>query len=191
MDAGKRPGARTPLILSALALTMLGAAFAAKPLYDAFCRATGYGGTTQRAEAAAAEVRDRTVTILFDANAAIDAPVDFAPLQRSETLRLGENGLAVFRVHNRAATPVTVVANFNVTPFKVGSYFQKIECFCFKEQRLEAGESVDMPVLYYVDPSLADEPRMDDVREITLSYTFFRSLEDMAEQGAAAADGAE
>jgi cytochrome c oxidase assembly protein subunit 11 len=179
---------RTPILLVALATTMLGAAYAAKPLYDAFCRATGYGGTTQRAAAGAGEIRDRMVTVRFDANTSLDAPVEFAPLQRRETLRLGENGFASFRVENLSSEPVTIIANFNVTPFKAGRYFQKIECFCFKEQRLEAGQAVNMPVVYYVDPTLADEPRLDDVREITLSYTLFRSVEEMAEEAERAAE---
>jgi cytochrome c oxidase assembly protein subunit 11 len=178
---------RTPLLLSALAMIMLAGAFASKPLYDAFCRATGYGGTTQRAEAPSGEMLERTVTVRFDANAAPHAPVEFRPLQAHEDLRLGENGMAFFRVANISNQPVTVVATFNVTPFKAGPYFKKVECFCFTEQHLEVGESVEMPVIYYVDPAMADAPRLDDVREITLSYTFFRSLEDAADQADEAA----
>jgi cytochrome c oxidase assembly protein subunit 11 len=184
----RRPGLRTPLLLAGVAAMMLGAAYAAKPLYDAFCKATGYGGTTQRAAAGASEIRDRTITVRFDANTSFDAPVTFSPEQRPETLRLGENGFASFRVENLSDEPVMVVANFNVTPFKAGRFFQKIECFCFKEQRLEAGQAVSMPVVFYVDPTLADEPRLDDVREITLSYTLFRSVEEMAEEAERAAE---
>lgn len=187
MSAGKRPGVRTPLALVALAAMMLGAAYAAKPLYDAFCKATGYGGTTQRAVANAGEIRDRLVTVRFDSNVSFDAPVSFVPEQRHETLRLGENGFASFRVENLSDEPVTVVANFNVTPFKAGPYFQKIQCFCFEQQRLEAGQAVSMPVVYFVDPRLADERRLDDVHEITLSYTLFRSVEEMAEEAERAA----
>ncbi len=184
------PNARTSLTLAVVAVAMLGAAFASKPLYDAFCRATGYGGTTQRAQAAPGETLERTVTVRFDANAATGAPVEFAPVQRAQSVRLGETGLAFFRVANPTDEPVTVVATFNVTPFKAGPYFKKVECFCFTEQRLEPGEAVEMPVTYYVDPALAAERRLDDVSTITLSYTFFHSLADAADLAASKSPGA-
>lgn len=185
------PNTRTSLVLAAVAVGMLGAAFAAKPLYDTFCRVTGYGGTTQRADAASAQTLERTVTVRFDANAAAGAHVEFAPLQRQQTVRLGENGLAFFRAANPTSEPVTVIATFNVTPFKAGPYFRKLECFCFTEQRLEPGEEVEMPVAYHVDPAMAEEPRLDDVSTITLSYTFFHSLEDAADLAASKSPGAE
>jgi cytochrome c oxidase assembly protein subunit 11 len=178
---------RTALALSAIAATMLAGAFASKPLYDAFCRATGFGGETQRADAGAVDILDRTVTVLFDANVAQELPIEFAPVQRSQTLRLGENGLAFFRATNLTDRELSVVATFNVTPFKAGPYFNKIECFCFTDQTLGPGESVEMPVIFYVDPALADRPSLDDVGAITLSYTMFSSLEDAA--NLAASDG--
>lgn len=172
---------RTSIILSGVALGMLGLAFASKPLYDAFCRATGYGGTTQRAEAASGVVLDRPVTVRFDANVAPDLGVEFKPVQHAETVQLGQNGLAFYRMTNLSSEPVTTIATFNVTPFKAGSYFRKVECFCFQEQHLAPGESVEMPVVYFVDPSLADQRRLEDVQTITLSYTAYRSLEEAAE----------
>jgi cytochrome c oxidase assembly protein subunit 11 len=178
---------RTSLALVAVAVAMLGAAFASKPLYDAFCRATGYGGTTQRAAKGADRVLDRTMVVRFDANASPDAGVIFKPMQSEETVRLGESTLAFFTVENLSAEPVDVVASFNVTPFKAGTYFRKIECFCFKQQRLEAGESLGMPVLYFVDPLLDENDYLDDVQTITLSYTMYRSLEDAAADAAASA----
>jgi cytochrome c oxidase assembly protein subunit 11 len=175
---------RTSLILAGVAAGMLGLAFASKPLYDAFCRATGYGGTTQRAETGADVVLDRAVTVRFDANVSPNLGVEFEPAQRLETVRLGENGIAFYRMTNVTAEPVSVIATFNVTPFKAGSYFRKIECFCFKEQHLAPGESVEMPVVYYVAPELADQRRLEDVQTITLSYTAYRSLEEAAEDAA-------
>ena len=181
---------RTPILLSALAVTMLGGAFASKPLYDTFCRVTGFGGTVQRADDGADRVLDRTVTVRFDANAARSAPITFGPLQRSQTVRLGENGLAFFEVENATDEPIDITATFNVTPFKAGVYFRKLECFCFTEQHLEPGERVEMPVVYFVDPELADERRLDDVHTITLSYTFFRSVGGLPDVAAANSPGA-
>jgi cytochrome c oxidase assembly protein subunit 11 len=172
---------RTSLMLAGAAAGMLGLAFASKPLYDAFCRATGYGGTTQRADAASGVTLDRTVTVRFDANVSPDLGVRFEPAQHAETVHLGENGLAFYRMTNVSPEPVTVIATFNVTPFKAGSYFRKVECFCFQEQHLAAGESVEMPVVYYVDPEMAGQRRLEDVQTITLSYTAYRSLEEAAQ----------
>jgi cytochrome c oxidase assembly protein subunit 11 len=182
-----RANTRTALVLSAVAATMLGGAFASKPLYDAFCRATGFGGEVRRAATGAGEIRDREVVVRFDANVAEGVLVEFAPLQRQETLRLGQNGLAYFRVANPTDAPVAVIATFNVTPFKAAPYFRKIECFCFTEQTLEPGEVVEMPVVFYVDPALAEQASLEDVTTITLSYTYFGSLTDAADRAAESA----
>jgi cytochrome c oxidase assembly protein subunit 11 len=180
----------TSLLLTVPPLVMLGGAYAAKPLYDAFCKVVGYGGTTQRAEAAATEVLDRTVTVRFDTNVAGGAGVDFAPLQPQQTVHIGENGMAYFRIANPGKEPVSVVATFNVTPAKVGPYFRKLQCFCFKQQTLEPGQSIEAPVIYYVDPAIAKDHFLDDITTITLSYTYFHSLEDAAQAAASKSPGA-
>lgn len=168
-----RRNRRLLMICAAVAVGMVGMAYAAVPLYNLFCRVTGYGGTTRAAAATDGRVLDRRVTVRFDANVAPDVPWTFKPLQKSVTLKVGEVGLAYFRATNEGSGPVTATATFNVTPQKAGAYFNKLQCFCFTEQTLAAGESMDMPVQFFVDPSLNEERYLDDVREITLSYTFF------------------
>lgn len=168
------------------AVVMVGAAFAAVPLYDLFCRVTGYGGTTQVAMGEAGAVLDREVTVYFDANTARGMPWEFEPLQRSMTVNVGESGLAYYRATNTSDVPVTGVASYNVAPFKAATYFSKIECFCFTEQTLMPGESIEMPVLFFVDPLIAEESRMDDVTSITLSYTFFETEASVGVEGDAA-----
>ncbi|MFP4519914.1 MAG: cytochrome c oxidase assembly protein [Oceanicaulis sp.] len=157
----------------AVAAGMVGMAYAAVPLYDLFCRVTGYGGTTQIAQYDPGAVLDREVTVRFDASVNRDFPWAFEPLQREMTVRVGETALAFYRATNTTERPVTGVASYNVTPFKVGPYFSKLECFCFDEQTLQPGESMDMPVIFFVDPAMDEEARLDDIRTITLSYTFF------------------
>jgi len=151
---------------------MLGASYAAVPLYDWFCRVTGFGGTTQVAAAPSARMTDRVMKIRFDASVS-GVPWNFQPEQREITVRVGENAMAFYRAENLSPTPVTGTAAFNVTPLKAGLYFDKIDCFCFSEQRLEPGQVVDMPVSFYVDPAIMDDRNLDDVKTITLSYTFF------------------
>ena len=157
------------------AALMVGAAYAAVPLYDLFCKVTGYGGTTQVAIGEAGEILDREVTVYFDANTNRNLPWTFEPAQRSITVRVGETALAYYTATNNSSQPVTGVATYNVAPYKVASYFSKLECFCFTEQTLQPGESIEMPVLFFVDPLITEEPRLDDVAAITLSYTFFES----------------
>jgi cytochrome c oxidase assembly protein subunit 11 len=184
------PKHKTPLLLAVLPVMMLGGAFSSKIFYNTFCRVTGYGGTIQRATDGAREVLDRTVTVQFDTNEGMDAPIDFKPAQHELNVRLGENTLAYFEASNPTSEPITVTATFNVTPFKVGPYFKKIQCFCFTEQHLDPGEHVEMPVLFFVDPAMDDERQLDDVQTITLSYTFFRSTDgvpDAAPVGQSAA----
>jgi cytochrome c oxidase assembly protein subunit 11 len=157
---------------------MVGVSFAAVPLYQMFCRVTGYGGTTQRAEGPAGRILDRVVKVRFNADVNGAMPWNFHPEVREVELRLGEQGMVAYRAENRARVPVTGTATFNVTPEKAGIYFNKIQCFCFTEQRLEPGQAVDMPVSFFVDPALADDRNLDDVHTITLSYTFFRARTD-------------
>ena len=165
---------RTALIFAVPPLVMLALAFASKPLYDTFCRVTGFGGTTRIAEAAPNEVLDRTVTIRFDANVN-GAPLRFRPLETSHEIRLGEHGLAFYEATNTSDHPISVIASYNVTPHRAGPYFNKLECFCFTERVIGAGETKTLPVVFFVDPYMAEKPLMDDVRTITLSYTFFET----------------
>lgn len=144
-------------------------------LYRLFCAATGYNGTTQRANADNDTVSDRVVTVRFDTNLAPDMPWLFQPVQREVKVHLGEDKLVFFRAENLSDRPIVGHATFNVTPDKVGLYFKKIQCFCFDDERLDAHQKVDMPVDFFVDADLAKDPNADDVTTITLSYTFFRS----------------
>jgi cytochrome c oxidase assembly protein subunit 11 len=152
---------------------MVGAAYAAVPLYSWFCRATGFGGTTQVATAAPGEVLGRKVTVRFDANVTAGLPWKFAPEQNSIEARLGEVVTVLYTVTNTAARETTGQAGYNVAPPTVGVYFQKINCFCFTEQRLRPGETREMPVVFYVDPALAQDSDQTDLNTITLSYTFY------------------
>jgi cytochrome c oxidase assembly protein subunit 11 len=181
--------ARFGLIAGLVPLTMLGASYAAVPLYQLFCQITGYGGTTQVATEAASQVLSRTIQVRFDANVAPGVPWSFKPEKPVVSLKLGENGLAFYTVKNESNRPVTAVATYNVTPHKVGPYFQKLECFCFQDRTLQPGESMELPVIFYVDPSLATDRNVDEVTEVTLSYTFFEAGDKAIAQ--AQASGAE
>jgi cytochrome c oxidase assembly protein subunit 11 len=178
-------GRRTSKALTVVALAgvmagMLGLTAAAVPLYRLFCQATGYGGTTQRAEAAPEQGLERTITVRFNADVDPDLPWSFAPEQRQIEVRIGEQSLAFYRARNRSDHAIVGQATYNVTPFKAGPYFSKIACFCFEEQVLQPGQEVDMPVSFYVDPAILDDRNTRDVHTITLSYTFFL-LEDEPE----------
>ncbi|MGD1934899.1 MAG: cytochrome c oxidase assembly protein [Candidatus Phaeomarinobacter sp.] len=152
---------------------MVGMAYAAVPLYDLFCRVTGYGGTTQMSAEYSDVILDRVVTVRFDANTNRDLNWGFKPQQVSTDVNVGADGLAFYTAQNLSDRPVVGTATYNVTPQKAGQYFAKVECFCFTEQLLMPGESIDMPVTFYVDPAIAEDPNMDDVSTITLSYTFY------------------
>lgn len=167
---------RTGLILGGVAAGMLGLAFAAVPLYDIFCRVTGYGGATDVAESAPGPVANEQITVRFDAGVGRGMPWVFRPLQREMTMQLGEQGLAFYRAHNPTQRPVTGIASYNVAPHRAGRHFSKIECFCFQEQTLEPGQSIDMPVTFFVEPDIRTDPNASDVQTITLSYTFFESV---------------
>lgn len=162
--------------ISAVFLTvavMVGLAFASVPLYRMFCQVTGFGGTTMRSDKLPDTQLDRVVTIKFDANTARSLNWSFKPEKFSEDVKLGQQGLIAFIARNKDKQPTAGSALFNVTPEKAGQYFHKIQCFCFGEQLLQSGEEMHMPVVFYVDPSLNDDPEMDDVKTITLSYTFY------------------
>lgn len=167
----------TQLVLVGLAIGMLGLGFSAKTLYDTFCRVTGFGGTPQIAmnEDNLSVVLDRTMTVKFDSNVSPDLPWSFVPEQRGMDVKLGQTGLAYYKVKNNSDEPVTGVATFNVTPTKAASYFVKTECFCFTDQTLQPGQEMSMPVLFFIDPELDRSDRHDDLKEVVLSYTFFVS----------------
>lgn len=184
--------ARTGLALSLLACAMVGLAFASVPLYRLFCQVTGYGGTPQVAEAAPGEVSERLITVRFNADVNPELPWRFEPLERAVTLQVGEPRLAFYRAVNLTDRPVSGMATFNVTPLKAGQYFAKTQCFCFDEQRLEAGEAVEMGVSFFIDPAILSDRNLDEVTTVTLSYTFFRHPDDEADdtKGAKGADEA-
>lgn len=163
----------TALLAGGVILGMLGLTAASVPLYELFCQVTGYGGTTQRAEQAPEHVTDRTIKVRFNADTARHLPWSFAPEQREVEVRIGEQRLAFYRARNHGTKTVVGTATFNVTPLKAGIYFSKIDCFCFTEQVLEPGQEADLPVSFFVDPSILDDPDARDLQSITLSYTFF------------------
>lgn len=184
----RRANRRTALIAVAVFAAMVGLSFAAVPLYGMFCSVTGYGGTTGRAPAAPKTVLARTIDIRFDTNVAPGSPLAFAPDERVKTLRLGETGLAFFRITNPTDRPVSAVAAYNVTPGKTGLYFKKLECFCFEKRTFAPHETVELPVVFFVDPALAADRDTRRVEQITLSYTYFDAGAAAVRTATAAAD---
>ncbi len=170
---------------------MVGLSFAAVPLYTMFCQVTGYGGTPMLGTAApgATASETRTVTIRFNANTHPSLPWHFAPQQGSMQLRLGEEGMAFYEARNLTGQTVGGVSTYNVTPEIVGRYFHKTACFCFEEQVLEPHQQVDMPIAFWVDPKIMEDPQTRDIHTITINYTFFRSLNDAERAGALANAG--
>ncbi len=181
----------TALVLFAVVAGMTGLAFASVPLYRLFCQVTGYGGTP-RTEAVAlpATAVSEQITVQFDANVNPALPWRFAPGQRQVRVRLGEQNLAYYEAVNDSDRPVTGTAVFNVSPYKAALYFNKIDCFCFNEQTLTPGQQVSMPVSFYVDPAILDDPNTRDVSVITLSYTFYPVEDDGGDEPAAASEAA-
>jgi len=170
---------RTGLMAAAIALGMVGLAYASVPLYRIFCQVTGFGGTTQKADASAIPSAEqvqalagRTIKVRFDGNVR-DLPWQFAPTSKTVEVKIGEQNLAYYRATSTSAVASTGTATFNVSPASAGKYFNKIQCFCFNEQTLTPGQSVEMPVVWFVDPAILDDPDARDIDEITLSYTFF------------------
>ena len=156
-----------------VSVAMLGAAYAAVPLYRIFCQVTGFGGTTQRAEQAPGQVSDKTIVVRFDANTSAKLDWAFHPVTVPLTVKIGEQAMAHYEAKNLSNVPLTGSAVFNVTPPTAGAYFNKIQCFCFTEQTLKPGESADMPVVFFVDPDILNDPDTAGIKEITLSYTFY------------------
>jgi len=168
----RRSNNRIVVMLMGVVLTMGGLAWASVPFYNWFCRVTGFGGTTGTAEAGSDIVLDRTIKIRFDGSLDRDMPWTFKPVQLTMELKIGETGLAFYEAHNPTNRTVAGQASFNVFPYEAGGYFDKIDCFCFTEQVLEPGETVEMPVTFYVDPEIVNDPDAKGVQTITLSYTF-------------------
>lgn len=171
----QKSNAKTAAVFGGVVVFMVGLSFAAIPLYEAFCKITGFGGTPLRSDTASARVLDETIAVRFDANIDPNLPWTFEPVQTEMTLPIGETGLAFYTATNNSDRPVAGTSTFNVTPLKIGGYFVKIDCFCFTEQVLQPGESVEMPVSFYVDPEIRDDRETQEVQGITLSYTFYET----------------
>lgn len=181
--ADPRRNRRTALSMAMFAAGMLGLGYAAVPLYDLFCRVTGFGGTTQRvdeAQAATIKVLDQKMSVRFDGNVDRGMPWKFGPEQVTQEVRIGQRTMAFYKARNNSDKPVTGVASFNVAPDIAGKYFNKVHCFCFNQQTLQPGQEVDMPVQYYVDPAILNDPDAKGIEQITLSYTFHVSADQPA-----------
>lgn len=165
----------TALSLAGIVFGMVLLAYASVPLYRLFCQITGIGGTTQASMTAPDTMLDRVVTVRFNADMAPSMPWQFRPLQSQVTVHIGEQKLVAYTAENQSDKALVGVATYNVTPFKVGPYFNKIQCFCFENQLLNPGQQVNMPISFFIDPAFAEDPDMRDVHTITLSYTFFRA----------------
>jgi len=163
---------------------MLGLGFAADPLYDTFCKVTGFGGTTRIATAAPDRMVEQEVMVRFDANVA-DTPLTFHPLQTTQTLKLGQHGLAFYEVSNPTDQEIRVIASYNVTPHYAGPYFNKLECFCFEERVVAPGETKKLPIVYFVSADMLEDRVAKSLETITLSYTFFDSASYSGEKKAA------
>ncbi len=183
----RRPDLRRKAIpLVAVGLGMAGLAWAAVPLYDLFCRVTGYAGTTQVATEGSDRVLERMVTVRFDASTARGMPWEFRPAKTAVQVHIGETTLAFYEAYNPTDRVIAGTSSYNVSPPSVGGYFTKIDCFCFTEQVLQPGERVSMPVTFYIDPEIVDDPETEGVTTITLSYTFYETeLDSQAALGQA------
>ncbi len=179
------PKLKTVTRLVAVGAFMGGLAWASVPLYDWFCRVTGYGGATDVAETGSDEILEQTITIRFDASQERDFPWEFKPMQREMEVRIGETGLAFYEAYNPTDKPVAGSSSYNVTPYEAGGFFTKIDCFCFEEQVLQPGERVQMPVTFFVEPEIVDDRDAKYTHTITLGYTFYEI--DLPEEDAQAA----
>lgn len=179
MTAPRRhAGSWIPLACTLCVAGMVGLAYASVPLYSLFCQVTGFGGTTRSADQGADRVLDRSVTVRFDANTSRDMPWRFRPAQGEVRIKVGETGLAFFEATNTTKRTLTGTATFNVTPPQAGAYFNKLECFCFTEQTLQPGETVEMPVSFFIDPEMVKDRSARSITQVTLSYTFFPVAEE-------------
>lgn len=175
---------KTILTVFGVVFAMVVLSFASVPLYSLFCQVTGFGGTTQVSEnlPKEADILDRVITVKFNSDTHRNLPWSFRPEQRSIDVHVGQKGLISYIAQNEGPAPVAGTALYNVVPLKAGQYFHKIQCFCFDEQILAPNQTMNMPVVFYIDPSIADDPSMDDVQTITLSYSFFKTESKALEQ---------
>jgi len=164
-------------ICVAVVACMLTIALNAAPLYDAFCKITGFGGTTQTATKAPSDVLDQSIEMRFDVNVPPGTPLEFKTLQTSQKLRIGETSIAHFTVRNVSDRPVMAIASYNVTPHTTGIYFQKLQCFCFEDMIFQPGQTLDLPVIYFVDPDIVKNRDTRDTHTITLSYTYYQQAD--------------
>jgi cytochrome c oxidase assembly protein subunit 11 len=178
MNASQKTAAQ----LAGVAVVMLSLSFAAVPFYDWFCRVTGFAGTTSVATEGSDVILDRTILVRFDGSVDNTIPWEFGPVVNTMTVRIGETGLAFYRAHNPTDRVIAGTASYNVTPDTAGGYFTKIACFCFEMQVLQPGETVEMPVSFYIDPDIVNDVEGKFVKEITLSYTFHQT--DLPDQAA-------
>jgi len=192
-NGNERLSSRSNLVVAGICLGvfsgMVGVSFASVPLYRLFCQVTGYGGTTQRVAQYSDTVLDQEITVRFDGNVAGDLPWDFKPVQREIKLRIGETTQIAYTATNGFSQATRGRASFNVTPEMAGAYFNKVECFCFTDTELKPGETLEMPVVFYVDPQIVDVPELKNLRTITLSYSFFGIKDDAAPVAASVSDG--
>lgn len=174
---GRRTDGRRHLVVAAACVafiaTMVGVTYASVPLYAMFCALTGFGGATRVGAAPSAAPMEREITIRFDANVAPGLPWAFAPVERDVTVKVGATSLAHYTAANRSSVETHANATYNVSPPQAGAYFVKLQCFCFDEQTLSPNEKLEMPVVFYVDPAIAQDPDLKTLTDITLSYTFF------------------
>ena len=164
---------RVALIAASVFVGMIGLSYAAVPFYKAFCKATGFGGTTQRAEKAPDKATDQFIMVRFDANTSSGLPWEFHPRQNVMKVKIGEQNMAYYDARNIGSNTNTGTAVFNVSPASAGAFFDKIQCFCFTKQTLKAGQAEELPVSFFVDPALLDDADARNIKEITLSYTFY------------------
>ncbi|HZZ35220.1 MAG TPA: cytochrome c oxidase assembly protein [Caulobacteraceae bacterium] len=183
----QRRNARVAVVCAITFFGMVGAAYASVPLYRAFCQLTGFDGATRRADVAPGAVLGKTVTVRFDANVR-DLPWDFEAEQTSQQVKIGETKLAFFKVTNRSDKPITARAVYNVVPEQAGAYFQKLQCFCFSDQTIGPGATLEMPVLYFIDPKYAEDINTKGKSEVTLSYTFYPAVDGARQATAAKVD---
>lgn len=190
-DLGRK-NARTATVLFSVVAGMVGLAYASVPLYQWICQVTGLAGTPSTEDVVASDtILDETINVRFDSNVSPALPWRFEPLQREVTVRLGEETLAFYRATNTSDKTIVGTSTFNVSPFKAGPFFVKMECFCFTEQVLLPGESIDMPVSFYVDPEIIEEANTKEVRAITLSYTFYQAKDQAKVSGLKGTDASQ
>lgn len=177
MKSSQGSSSSVALVVASIAIGMFGLAYASVPLYQLFCRVTGFGGTMQTATKAPDHVLDERMTVRFNADIAPDLPLTFSPSQPKMDVRIGEQALVFFTVENPSTTDAIITATYNVTPSEMGAYLNKIQCFCYEKQTIKAGQKMRFPVTFFVDPAMMNDRQTAPIRTITLSYTFFRAKE--------------